>query len=48
VAVTLLILNWSPLSISLGQSILLVATVLSLVSGIRYFRQFWRCIDLDK
>jgi CDP-diacylglycerol--glycerol-3-phosphate 3-phosphatidyltransferase len=48
VAVTLLILNWSPLSISLGQSILLVGTVLSVVSGIRYFRQFWRCIDLDK
>jgi CDP-diacylglycerol---glycerol-3-phosphate 3-phosphatidyltransferase len=52
IAVSLLILNWPALVLPLGRSpgqwVLLVATALSLLSGMRYFLQFWRCIDLDK
>ena len=52
IAVSLLILNRPtvalPLGWSLGQWALLLAMALSLYSGMRYFLQFWRCIDLDK
>ncbi|HTU03760.1 MAG TPA: CDP-diacylglycerol--glycerol-3-phosphate 3-phosphatidyltransferase [Candidatus Sulfotelmatobacter sp.] len=52
VAVSLLILNRPAVALPLGQSpgqwALLLATALSLFSGMRYFLQFWRCIDLDK
>ena len=52
VAVSLLILNWPAAALLLGQSpgqwTLLLAMALSLFSGMRYFREFWRCIDLDK
>jgi CDP-diacylglycerol--glycerol-3-phosphate 3-phosphatidyltransferase len=48
VAVSLLILNWPPASVPIGWAALLVATVLSLVSGTLYFRRFWRCVDVTK
>jgi hypothetical protein len=32
----------------LGQVVLMVAILLSLVSGAIYFHKFWRCIDLAK
>jgi hypothetical protein len=31
-----------------GQAALLLATALSLVSGMLYFRRFYRCIDMSK
>jgi CDP-diacylglycerol---glycerol-3-phosphate 3-phosphatidyltransferase len=48
VAVALLILNWPPSSVALGQGALVVAILLSLASGAAYFRKFWRSIDLGK
>jgi CDP-diacylglycerol--glycerol-3-phosphate 3-phosphatidyltransferase len=48
VAVALLILNWSPVFIPLGKAVLVVALLLSLTSGVLYFRKFWRSIDLMK
>jgi CDP-diacylglycerol--glycerol-3-phosphate 3-phosphatidyltransferase len=48
VAVALLILNWSPFSVPLGQAVLAVAILLSLASGAAYFQKFWRHIDLAK
>ncbi|HSB68121.1 MAG TPA: CDP-diacylglycerol--glycerol-3-phosphate 3-phosphatidyltransferase [Candidatus Methylomirabilis sp.] len=48
IAVALLILNWPAISIPLGQAALVVAILLSLVSGAAYFRKFWRSIDLGK
>jgi CDP-diacylglycerol--glycerol-3-phosphate 3-phosphatidyltransferase len=48
IAVALLILNWPAISIPLGQAALVVAILLSLVSGAVYFQKFWRSIDLGK
>ena len=48
VAVALLILNWPPTSIALGQAVLLVAMAFSVMSGVVYFYKFWRCVDLEK
>lgn len=48
IAVALLILNWPAISMSLGQAALVVAILLSLVSGGVYFQKFWRSIDLGK
>ena len=48
VAVALLILNWSAIFIPLGKAVLVVAILLSLASGVAYFRKFWRSIDLMK
>ena len=47
-AVALLILNWPAVSVSLGQAALVVAILLSLVSGVAYFHKFWRRINLAK
>ncbi|MBI3121920.1 MAG: CDP-diacylglycerol--glycerol-3-phosphate 3-phosphatidyltransferase [candidate division NC10 bacterium] len=47
-AVALLILNWPAVSVPLGQAALVVAILLSLASGVAYFRKFWRCINLAK
>ena len=43
IAVSLLIINWTPLWITLGRSALAVAILLSLTSGVLYFQKFWRC-----
>ncbi|HSB81214.1 MAG TPA: CDP-diacylglycerol--glycerol-3-phosphate 3-phosphatidyltransferase [Candidatus Methylomirabilis sp.] len=48
IAVALLILNWPAISVPLGQAALVVAILLSLVSGGVYFQKFWRSIDLGK
>jgi CDP-diacylglycerol--glycerol-3-phosphate 3-phosphatidyltransferase len=53
VAVTLLILDWSPplgfVAIpSLGLLCLWAAVLLSIVSGIEYFLKFWKVIDLNR
>jgi CDP-diacylglycerol--glycerol-3-phosphate 3-phosphatidyltransferase len=48
IAVALLILSWPAWSVPLGQAVLLLAALLSMVSGILYFRKFWRCIDLNR
>ncbi len=56
VAVALLILNWSPVVIpvpmgtplSMGKAFLVAAILLSLTSGMVYFRKFWRSIDVMK
>jgi CDP-diacylglycerol---glycerol-3-phosphate 3-phosphatidyltransferase len=48
IAVTLLILSTPTQAIPLGQAVLLVATLLSVISGVIYFQKFWRCIDLSK
>jgi len=48
IAVALLILNWPAISVPLGQTALMVAILLSLVSGAIYFQKFWRSIDLGK
>jgi len=48
VAVALLIVNWPPFSVPLGQAALMVAVLLSLASGVIYFHKFWRCIDFAK
>lgn len=48
IAVALLILSWPAWSVPLGQAVLLVAALLSMVSGTLYFRKFWRCIDLNR
>ena len=49
IAVALLILNWWPaISVPLGKTALMVAILLSLVSGAIYFQKFWRSIDLGK
>ena len=48
IAVALLILNWPVAVVPPGQVVLAVAATLSLVSGVIYFRKFWRCVDLEK
>jgi len=48
IAVALMILNWPPVSVQMGQAALLIAIALSLVSGWLYFQKFWRSIDLAK
>ena len=48
IAVALMILNWPPFTVPLGQAALMVAILLSLASGVAYFHKFWRCIDLVK
>ena len=48
IAVALLILNWPPASLALGQAVLAVAMALSVTSGSVYFWKFWRCVDLEK
>jgi CDP-diacylglycerol---glycerol-3-phosphate 3-phosphatidyltransferase len=48
IAVTLLILNTPDQAVPLGQAILLLATLLSVASGVLYFNKFWRCVDLNK
>lgn len=48
IAVALLILSWPGASVAVGQAALAVAIALSLVSGYRYFRMFWRSVDLAK
>ena len=48
IAVALLIVNWPPASVALGQAALLVAILLSLTSGAIYCHKFWRCVDLAK
>jgi CDP-diacylglycerol--glycerol-3-phosphate 3-phosphatidyltransferase len=48
VAVTLLILNTPEQALPLGQAILLLATLLSVASGVLYFNKFWRCVDMNK
>jgi len=48
VAVSVLILHWPPVLVPVGHTALLVATLLSLVSGTLYFQRFWRCVDVDK
>jgi CDP-diacylglycerol--glycerol-3-phosphate 3-phosphatidyltransferase len=48
VAIALLIINWPPIALTLGQTALVVATILSVASGTLYFRKFWSSIDLDK
>ncbi len=48
IAVALLIVNWPMFSVPLGKAILAVAILLSLVSGVDYFKKFWRRIDLAK
>lgn len=47
VAIALLIINWPPIALPLGQTALAVATVLSVASGTIYFRNFWSAVDLD-
>jgi len=48
IAVALLILNYPAVAAPLGKAALAVAIVLSLISGVDYFRKFWRLIDLAK
>jgi CDP-diacylglycerol--glycerol-3-phosphate 3-phosphatidyltransferase len=48
IAVALMILNWPPFTVPVGQAALMVAILLSLASGVAYFHKFWRCIDLVK
>jgi CDP-diacylglycerol--glycerol-3-phosphate 3-phosphatidyltransferase len=48
IAVTLLILNTPEQAVPVGQAILLLATILSVASGVLYFNKFWRCVDLNK
>ncbi len=48
IAVGLLILNWPGPALWLGQGVLGLAILLSLTSGMVYFRKFWRSIDLMK
>ena len=48
IAVALLILNYPAVAAPLGRASLAVAIVLSLVSGVDYFRKFWRRVDLAK
>jgi CDP-diacylglycerol--glycerol-3-phosphate 3-phosphatidyltransferase len=48
VAVSFLILNWPAFALPLGKAALLVACILSLLSGTLYFQRFWRCIDVTK
>jgi CDP-diacylglycerol--glycerol-3-phosphate 3-phosphatidyltransferase len=48
IAVSLLILQWPAASEFLGQLALLVATMVSVVSGTLYFQRFYRCIDVTK
>jgi CDP-diacylglycerol--glycerol-3-phosphate 3-phosphatidyltransferase len=48
IAVTLLILNTPDQAVPVGQAILLLATILSVASGVLYFNKFWRCVDLNK
>ena len=48
IAVALLILHWPAISVPMGQAALVVAILLSLVSGGVYFQKFWRSIDLGK
>jgi CDP-diacylglycerol--glycerol-3-phosphate 3-phosphatidyltransferase len=48
IAVALLILNWPAAALALGRAVLGVAILLSLTSGVIYFRKFWRSIDLMK
>jgi len=48
IAVALLIINYPAVAAPLGKAALGVAIMLSLASGVVYFRKFWRCIDLAK
>jgi CDP-diacylglycerol--glycerol-3-phosphate 3-phosphatidyltransferase len=48
IAVALLILNWAPVWVPLGQAGLAVAILLSLASGVMYFQKFWRSIHAVK
>jgi len=48
IAVALLIINYPAVAAHLGKAALGVAIMLSLASGVVYFRKFWRCIDLAK
>lgn len=48
IAVALMILNWPPFTVPVGQAALMVAILLSLASGVAYCHKFWRCIDLVK
>ena len=48
IAVALLILNWPPISIALGQAVLAVAMSSSVISGVVYFCRFWGCVDMEK
>lgn len=48
IAVALLILQWPPAAVMLGQAALLIAIALSLASGLLYFQKFWRSVDLEK
>lgn len=48
VAVSLLIINWTPLWVPLGQGVLAVAILLSVTSGALYFQKFWRCFYTAK
>jgi len=48
IAVVFLILSWPPMLVPLGNAMLLVAAAISVTSGALYFRQFWRCVDLEK
>lgn len=48
IAVALLILNWPAGAATLGQGVLVVGIGFSLVSGLLYFRKFWRSVDLAK
>jgi len=48
IAVALLIMNWPPFAVPLGQAVLAVAILLSLGSGLAYFQKFWRSVDLAK
>lgn len=48
IAVALLILNWPPVSLALGQAVLTVAMALSVSSGAVYFWKFWHSVDLEK
>ncbi len=48
IAVALLIINYPAVAAPLGKAALGVAIMLSLASGVVYFRKFWRCVDLAK
>ncbi|MDH5639339.1 MAG: CDP-diacylglycerol--glycerol-3-phosphate 3-phosphatidyltransferase [Nitrospinota bacterium] len=48
VAIMALILNFIPFFNFIGQTSILVAMILSVVSGIGYFAQFWGQVDPEK
>jgi CDP-diacylglycerol---glycerol-3-phosphate 3-phosphatidyltransferase len=47
-AVVLLILNWPPFFVPLGQTVLTLAAAISVTSGALYFQKFWGQVDLEK